>query len=73
VESGPGATGVSASEVDPGIRAVNVTAGSPKDVGVVGVSFDEEQAASRIKPDRSMGTSFMFMVLFLTIIINLFE
>jgi hypothetical protein len=65
VDPGTVAPGVSAPEVGKGIGTVAVPAGKKvgRDVGVEAASDEGAQAASRTKPDRSIGTNFMFIVL----------
>jgi hypothetical protein len=72
VDPGAVAAGVSAPDVGKGIGAVVVTAGKKvgRVVGVEAASEGEVQAVSRTKPDRSMGTSFMFIFLSLHVIID---
>jgi hypothetical protein len=72
VDPGAVATGVSAPAVGRGIGAVVVTAGKKvgRLVGVEAASEGEVQAVRMTKPDRSMGTSFMFIVLSLSMIID---
>jgi len=61
VEPGAVATGVSESELGTGTNPVDVTT-RLRGVEVGAVSVGEAQAASRTKQDRSMGTSFNFIV-----------
>jgi hypothetical protein len=71
VDPGTVAAGVKTPDVGMGTRDVTVTAGKKvgRVVGVEAVSEDV-QAASRTKPDRNTGTSFMFIALSLTTIID---
>jgi hypothetical protein len=65
VDPGAVAPGVCAPEVGNCIGAVDVTAGNKvgKTVGVEAAFEEGLQAVSRTKPDRSMGTSFIIIVL----------